>query len=132
MANTRHMTFVAKLQKVKSKIHWLVTGTAHQIVLVRRFGKNVAKVVLTLQGNGKYEITPSKYEFNSTVSHWDYPIPEERWMRNKSCFMSLISTLKKAGIWEEIIDRNHFIKVNNKNKKSNKDKVSKQLSYLMS
>lgn len=132
MANAKHSMFVARLQKVKTKVRWLVSHTSTEIILVRRFGKNVAKVVLTMVSSGKYQITPSRYEFKSTVSHWDYPIPEERWMRNKNCFKSLILSLKKAGVWEHIIDHDHFIKVNNQNEKSNKGNVAKQLSSLMS
>ena len=123
-----HKAFIAALQKDGK---WLVTGSnSEQIQIVKVFGgkKGTAvRVLLERTPSGYYTLNPVTYAFRSTVSHFDYAMEEERWIRNKNVFKSLVDTLKRVKMWDGIENKD-LIQINPKNKKV--DKISSKISWF--
>ena len=130
--SSTHKAFIASFQRDG---HWLVSGTTPtQIQLSRIFGKKhgtAVSVLLERTPSGRYVLTPVTYSFKSTISHFDYFMEEERWIRNKNVFKSLVKVLKRVKMWDGIDNKDTFIQVNGENKKSNKHKVEHELKTLL-
>jgi len=125
-----HKAFIAALQRDNK---WLVVGQSPtQIQLSKIFGgKQAVSVLLEKTISGMYIMMPLTYAFKSTVSHFDYSSEEERRIRNKNVFKSLIKTLKRVKLWDGIENKNTFIHINDQNKKSNKNKLIKEFKDLV-
>jgi hypothetical protein len=132
MSSGTHRAFIAALQRDG---RWLVTGqTLTQIQLTKVFGGKhgpAVSVLLEKTPSGMYTLEPLTYAFKSTVSHFDYFTEEERRIRNKNVFKSLIKTLKRVKLWDGIENSDTFIRINDKNKKSNKDKLRKEFKSFL-
>lgn len=126
-----HKAFIASFQRDG---HWLVSGvTSTQIQLSKSFGRKQTKAVSVLlerNSSGRYSLTPVTYAFKASVSHFDYFMEEERWIRNKNVFRSLVKTLQRVKMWDGIDNKDSFIQVNPGNKKANKTKISNELKNL--
>ena len=122
-----HRSLIANLQM---KGPWLTTGTDHQITMTKKFGHQIVSFILEKHLDGLYTIVPNGYVFQSTVSHWDYVDEERRLSRNKNIITSFVRALKDVKMWDYITNQD-FVRVNNKNKKSNKGKVETQLAELI-
>lgn len=136
ISSSTHKSFIAALQKDstqgKGRGHWLVSShSSSQIQLTKVFGRTPVSVILERHLSGLYTIEPVTYAFKSTVSHFDYFTEEERRIRNKNVFKSLFQTLKRVKMWHGIENKESFIRVNTTNKKSNKDKVKRELSFFI-
>ena len=130
--SSSHKAFIASLQRDG---HWLVSGwSSTQMILTKVIGGKhgvAASVLLEANRSGMYTVSPATYAFRSTLSHFDYPTEEERRIRNKAMFKSLIRTLKRVGIWEGVENKDTFVRINHQNKKSNKNKLRHELSSFL-
>ena len=122
-----HKSLVANLQMKGS---WLTTGTDHQITMTKKFGHQIVSFILEKHRDGLYTIVPNGYAFQSTVSHWDYVDEERRLSRSKHIITSFVRALKDVKMWDFITNQD-FVRINDKNKKSNKGKVGTQLAELI-
>lgn len=127
-----HRAFVAALQRDNK---WLVSGqSTTQIQLSKVFGGKSASAVTVLlvkTPSGMYVLEPLTYTFKSRVSHFDYFTEEERRIRNKNVFKSLIKTLKRIKLWDGIENKDTFIRINDQNKKANKRKLQREFEDLV-
>jgi len=128
-----HNALVAKLRR---KGGWIIESTSTQIIMSKALGKKIGSRVVSVmlertRSPGMYVLRPFGYEFHSTTSHYDYRGDRElRWTRDKGVFKSVIKILKAVGGWE-CIENQNFLKVNDLNKRSKKDKLSLDLNHLM-
>ena len=122
-----HSSFIAKLQKDN---HWHVEHDSSQIKLSKIIAGKAVSIMLERQKNETYALSPVKNLFQSTTSHYDYAVPEERWIRNKGIFNNFVRTIKRVGM-HEFIDWSTFIKVNANNPNSDKKVVRAQLASLL-
>jgi hypothetical protein len=97
--------------------------------MTKKFGTRIVTFILEKHSDGLYDIVPQGYEFTSVLSHWDYVGGERRQARNKGIITSFIRTLKEVQMWDFIKNQN-FVKINENNKKSNKKKVTSELTEL--
>jgi len=124
-----HKAFIAAFQRDDK---WLVSGqNGSQIRLTRAFNGTAVTVLLERTLSGYYTIEPVTYAFKSTISHFDYTTDEDRRIRNKNVIKSLIRTLIKVKIWDGIENKESFIQINNKNKKSDKKKLTKEFNSFL-
>lgn len=77
-----------------------------------------------------YWMEPPKHEYRCTYSHFDFNEEEQRFTRRKDLLVRLIPHLKKTGLWEYIVNKDGFFKVNPNNKKMTAKKLGAlQLQY---
>lgn len=111
---------------------WSVRHSGQSILLTKIFGVKSARVIqlsLTFV-NDKLDIEHPGYSFVNTCAHFKAKNPERRLSLNKAILKSIIHSLKRAGAWKYIQNKD-FLLVNDQNKKSNKRKVKDELSNLL-
>jgi len=113
-------------QAVKSEI-------PGQIIAAKQFGVKYPKIIqfILIKEKSGYTIVHPNYEFVNRISHFRAVQREVRLSLNKTYLTTVISSLKRAGIWQYILNQN-FLKVNDKNNKSNKKLVKSELDILLS
>lgn len=104
-----------------------------KIIVAREFGIKYRKYIsfILTYSKGKYIIEHPSYEFISTVSHFSSVQKDKRLSLNKTYLASVIRTLKSAGVWPLILNQS-FLRVNRNNPRSNKGKVKRELTNLLS
>ena len=112
---------------------WAAKMSGNEIKLVKRFGVKVPRfiTVILVREDSQYFLKHPDYEAVNTVAHWASRQPNRRFTLSQAQLKSIVSSLKHAGIWNEIKNR-QFLEVNDSNKKSNKRKVRENLSALLS
>ncbi len=121
---------IAALRKEK---HLTVITNGPKITVVREFGNAKRRTIsfnLISQKDGFLLEHPS-YVFVSTVSHFRSLQEDVRLSLNKSYLSSMVNILRKTGIWSSIINKN-FLVINDRNRKSHKGKVKKELKNMLS
>jgi hypothetical protein len=132
MGSAHHGMFIAKLRKHGG---FIVGGSGNEIILSRVFNRKTNRpisVVLTRNATtNRYTIDPCGSEYTSSASHFEYRGDVEfRWTRDKRVLKYLIDTLKAIKCWDRIENKD-FLKVNDRNKKSKKDRLDKELNLMM-
>lgn len=115
----------SKAQKEKAILnaekYFLVLYTKSVVELYTTWGR---PLVITLeQSTEGFRIRPPKYHFSTTASIYDYKESEHRLSRNRNYLLSIVSKLKKCGIWDMIINKDFFHK--NPSYKPRRKKVRK-------
>ena len=121
------------IQALRQEKYLTVIPSGSKITIVREFGRASRKVLsfdLIAKKEGYFLDHPS-YVFRSTVSHFKATKDDVRLSLSKTYLSSLIKMLKRTGVWPLIINKK-FLVVNDKNKKSHKDRVQKELRNLLS
>ena len=70
-----------------------------------------------------YWMEPPKHEYHCTYSHFDFSEEEQRFTRRKDLLLRLVPHLKDTGMWEFIVNKEGFFKVNPNNKKMSAKKL---------
>jgi len=123
------MTFTKVEKLLRDDGGWLVKRVGQELQLIRTFsGKAI--VVRLCKAVGGYEILFPSYLFESKISHYAPVVDEIRFSRNKSIITSLVHYLQRTGIWDNIVNK-HFVKINRKNKRSDKDVLTGEIKELL-
>jgi len=125
-----HKSVVAQLEKEKK---YSVTSDVKSIFLTRRFAKSLP-VTLRLDRDDEkegYVLRPCVYTFRSSNSYFDYCVDEDRFTRNKETIKSFLRTFQSSFIWEYVINKDDYLKVNHFNVNSKKQTVAKQLQEVL-
>lgn len=117
-------------KRIEKKKGWLVREKGGAIICDRQYASKNIEFSLTSVGKGLYEIRHPSYLFESRVSHFKSVQEDIRLSLNKVYLKSVVRMLKRAEIWPSIINQN-FLKVNDKNRKSNKSDVRSELKGLI-
>ena len=120
------------VKAMRDESGWNVVHDQNKILLVKEFGKKKVKAIAfsIVIDNKKLFLEHPKYEYISVVSHFRSIQRDVRLSLNKTYLTSIINTLKRAGIWKSIVNKD-FLVVNDNNPKSNKGQVRKQLTSLL-
>jgi hypothetical protein len=121
------------IKAMREQAGWnVVSEGSNKVMLVREYGKAKPKTIaFTLaSSDGKLLLEHPSYEFISMISHFRSVNRDYRLCLNKTYLISIIRTLKRAGIWQHVVNKD-FLVVNRDCKKSNKIDVRKQLAGLL-
>jgi len=119
-----------EINELLKEKYWLVRENSTGIQLVRNInGKPVMVNLRKEPGNKKYHLIFPSYIFQSSISHFSPSENEFRFCRNKKILISLVKILKKSAAWN-LINNKDFIAINSANRKSNKDRIRKELEDL--
>jgi hypothetical protein len=80
---------------------------------------------------GGYLLNPCNYTFKASNSYFDYSVAEQRFTRNKTTIKSFVRVLQASFVWEYVVNKDDYIKVNHYNLKTKKDTMSKQLQDIV-
>lgn len=125
-----HTKVVAQLDECKT---WHIENQAKAIMMTRLFSGRSITVMLQRELNGLYTLSHPGYDYVSTNSHFASTIAvDKRLCLNKNLLHSLVSTLRKAEIWDLIANK-QFLKLNESNKSVSvkKSRISKELEDLL-
>ena len=124
-----HSSIIAQLETEK---RYTVRHTTNKIFLTKMIAKKPITFTLIRDIESKgYVMMPCNYTFRSTVSHFDYGDDEQRYTRNKGVINSFLKTLKSSFIWNHIVNKDSFLKVNTFNLKSKKVNARKELKDMI-
>ena len=101
------------------------------IQMSRRLAGQTVTVLLSYEDKGKYSVQPATYRFRSANYHYDYATGERRFSRNKQVLKSLFKALKESTIAGYIHNLDTFLVVNEGNRKSDKEKLKKELKTIV-
>lgn len=127
------MTKQQVIDSIKTQPRFITRIINNEIHISRKFGQKCLKVidvVLTPIGEGKYHLTHPNYVFNCATSHFKSKQEDRRFTLNKTILEVIISAFKKSGIWEHV-ENKHFLDVNDRNERSSKLRVTKELKELL-
>jgi len=105
---------------------------SNRVVLIRQFGQQKPKTIAftLVSSDGKLVLEHPNYEFVSMISHFKSVKKDIRICLNKTYLTSVVRSLKRAGVWHSVVNKD-FLVVNDNCKKSNKGHVQKQLEKLL-
>lgn len=126
-----HKTVVTKLEKCGS---WHILTSGNTLTMTKIFNGRDMSVKLVREEDGLYLLSHPGYDYVSPNSHFASTISvDKRLCLNKTLLHSFITTLRKAEVWP-LVKNKDFLKLNetNKNIKSKKNRISKELEDLLS
>lgn len=132
------MTKQKALQSIRKEKHWNVMSSGNRIIVVRNYGSRFSNSISFSLISKQMPVTKKlgfflehpNYVFRNKISHFKSVKEDVRLSLNKAYLKSIISMLKKTGIWPFIINKN-FLEVNNYNSRSDKGKVNHELKNLL-
>lgn len=110
--------FAAKFGSVNTNA-WQIHTESDLVHAVRRHNGQLVTVEFSQGTSGKWTVRFPRYSFKSKLSHFCPAEADIRMYNNKSVIVSLVSQLKRSGLWSEIENQKFFV-VNLNNAKSDK------------
>jgi hypothetical protein len=85
-------------------------------ILISHKDREMSVKLFYFPNTSTFEIQPMDSKVFQKISFYDYTKNERRWIRNKSLLFSVITNLKRCGLWEYVSNKD-FLTVNDNNKK---------------
>jgi len=133
------MTKQKAMNAIRKEKYWNVISSGNRITVARTYGNRFSKSISFSLTSKRMPVTKESgfllehpnYIFRNKISHFKSIQEDVRLSLNKTYLRSIISMLKRTGIWPFIINKK-FIEVNNYNSRSDKGRVNHELKDLLS